>query len=179
MAARNDIIIFKTRNTNTPLSMKQEHINEIKSIIIFAVGVILLCSLLSFVSDDLPWIISYPNIPARNWIGITGAYLAGAMFFTFGFSSYAIVFFLFFWSWIKFSLRQIKFSTAKLLSSLVFLGVLSSLLAMIGLQDPTERFERGGITGLLISDFLVRYIGSTGAYITLFVFGTLSDDDLP
>ena len=78
--------------------MKQEHINEIKAIIILAVAAILLASLVSFVPEDLPWYVSQPNIPAKNLIRGTGAYVAGSLFFVFGYSAYFMVVFLFFWS---------------------------------------------------------------------------------
>ena len=61
--------------------MKKEHINEIKGIIILALGIILLASLVSFVPEDLSWFTSNPNVPAHNWIRITGAYIAGLSFF--------------------------------------------------------------------------------------------------
>ncbi len=154
--------------------MKQEHINEIKGFIILAVGMILLASFISFVPDDLRWYTSFPNIPAHNLIRITGAYLAGSSFFIFGYSAYSLVVFLFFWSWNKFCSREIRFTVPKLISSLVLMGVLSSLLAMIAVKDLGTRFERGGTVGLVISDFLVHYLGPTGAYIILSVLGALA-----
>ena len=93
--------------------MKEEHINEIKAIVILAVGVILLLSLLSFVPEDLSWYTSTPNIPAKNWIRATGAYTAGSLLFVFGYSAYASVAFLFFWSWNKFASRELRFSFSK------------------------------------------------------------------
>ena len=79
--------------------MKEEHINEIKAIIVLALGMIFLASLVSFVPEDLPWYTSHPNVPAKNLIRVTGAYLAGSFLFVFGQSSYFLVVFLFFWSW--------------------------------------------------------------------------------
>ena len=154
--------------------MKSEHINEIKGFIILAVGMILLASFISFVPEDLSWYTSYPNIPAHNLIRITGAYLAGSFFFVFGYSAYSLVVFLFFWSWNKFCSREIRFTAPKLISSLVLMSVVSSLLAMIAVKDLETRFERGGTVGLVISAFLIRYLGPTGAYIILSVLGALA-----
>lgn len=51
--------------------MKQEHLSEIKAIIILSLGMILLASLVSFVPEDLPWYTSHPNVPAHNLVRIT------------------------------------------------------------------------------------------------------------
>ncbi|VAW14071.1 hypothetical protein MNBD_BACTEROID05-881 [hydrothermal vent metagenome] len=95
--------------------MKEEHINEIKAIIILAFGMIFLASLISFVPDDLPWYTSNPNVPTQNLIRITGAYLSGTLFFVFGYSSYFLVVFLFFWAWNKFTSQEISFTVSKLI----------------------------------------------------------------
>jgi len=76
--------------------MKQEHISEIKAIIVLAIGMILLASLVSFVPSDLPWYTSHPNVPVQNVIRITGAYVAGSLFFLIGYSAYFLVLYLFF-----------------------------------------------------------------------------------
>ena len=147
--------------------MKQEHINEIKAIIILAIGMILFASLISFTPEDLSWFTSQPNVPANNLIRITGAYVAGVLFFILGYSAYTLVVFLLFWSWNKFSSRDITFTIPKFVSVLVLLTVMSSLFSMIGAQEATLRFGRAGIVGLVVSDFLIKYIGWMGSYIIL------------
>lgn len=154
--------------------MKQEHINEIKAIIILALGMILLASFISFVPEDLPWYTSVPNSPTQNLIRITGAYIAGVMFFVFGYSAYALVVLLFFWSWNKFLSREIVFNWYKLISFIVLLCVLSSLFSMNGSQISSDRFQRAGLIGFFISDFLVEYIGWMGSYIILITLGVLA-----
>ncbi len=154
--------------------MKKEHINEIHGIIVLATGLILLASLVSFVPEDLPWYTSNPNIPAKNFIRIVGAYLAGGMLFTFGYSSYVLVLFLLFWSWNKFASRDIRFTFTKFLSFLILFVVVSSLFSMSGPQDPQDRFLRSGLTGYICSDFLVQYIGRIGSYIILLALGSLT-----
>ncbi len=155
--------------------MKKEHIiSEIKAVIILAAGMILLASLISFVQEDLFWYTSSPNIPARNLIRITGAYSAGSLFFLFGYSAYFLVIVLFLWSWNQFSLREVAFTPAKLISFVVLFGVTGSLFGMAGIQASVLRFQRSGIIGFLFSDFLVHYLGTTGAYIVLVMLGILA-----
>ena len=154
--------------------MKQEHINEIKAIVVLALGMILLASLVSFVPEDLSWYTSSPNIPPKDLIKVIGAYTAGTLFFVFGYSAYFLVSFLFFWSWNKFSSREIGFSIAKLFSFIILLSVISSLFGISGTQDATARFTRAGFIGFLTSDFLLNYLGKTGSYIVLLTLGALA-----
>ena len=154
--------------------MKKEHINEIKGIVILALGLILLASLVSFDPQDLSWFSSQPNVPAKNLIRIVGAILAGVLFFLIGLSSFFVVAALFFWSWNKFKSRDIHFNWPKLFASLVLFTVISTLFSMIGPQGDTLRFERSGIIGYVIADFLVKYLGWTGSYIILGTLGTLT-----
>jgi S-DNA-T family DNA segregation ATPase FtsK/SpoIIIE len=154
--------------------MKKEHINEIKGVIVLALGLILLASLISFVPDDLPWYTSQPNFPAKNLIRIVGAYSAGSLLFVFGYSSYFLVVFMFFWSWNKFISRQLYFTFSKFISLIILFCVLSALFSMTGPIEMTSRFGRGGLVGYVCAEFLIHYLGRTGAYIILGTLGTLT-----
>ncbi len=154
--------------------MSKQHINEIKGLVVLAVGLILLASLISFVPEDLSWFTSHPNVPAQNLIRIFGAYVAGGLIFVFGYSSYAAVIFLLFWSWNKLASRDLNFTFSKFLSFGVLFCVASALFSMIGPQVNAYRFERSGIIGFIVSDFLVQYFGRTGAFIILVTLGLLT-----
>jgi len=154
--------------------MKKEHLNEINGIIILALGLILLASFASFVPDDLSWYTSQPNVPARNLIRVVGAYTAGALFFVLGRSAYFLVIFFFFWSWNKFTSRNIRFTRSKLISCVILFCVISALWSMAGPQASTLRFARSGIIGFVLADFLVTYLGRTGAFIILMTLGTMT-----
>ncbi len=154
--------------------MKQEHINEIKAILILAVGMILLASLISFVPEDLPWYTSHPYTPPHNLIRIVGAYFAGILFFIMGHSSYVLVVFLFFWSWNKFLSRKIDFSIYKFIGLGVLIFVVSAFFSMLGNQASEARFERSGIVGLIFSEFLLYNLDRKIAYLVLMILGILS-----
>jgi len=155
--------------------MKKAHIkNEIQGILVLAFGLLLLASFISFSSDDLSWYTSTPNIPAKNWVRIVGAYIAGVLFFVLGKSAYFLAAFFFFWSWNKFSSRDIHFTLPKLVAAIILFGVISTLFSMTGVQSSVLRFERAGIIGFICADFLVKYLGWTGAYIVLFALGSLT-----
>ncbi len=154
--------------------MKLEHVNEIKGIVIFALSLILLASFLSFNFSDLSWYTSKPNLHLQNWIGIFGATVAGSFFFLLGISAYFLVVIGFFWSWNKFTSREICFNFFKFVSLVVLFTVASSLLALIGDAATTHRFTRGGLVGVVFSNFLQSYFSPVGAFIILFAFGALS-----
>src|SRR3989338_6774406 len=121
--------------------MKQEHISEIKAVLILALGLILLASLVSFVPEDLSWYTAHPNIPAKNLIRITGAYVAGSLLFVLGYSAYALVVFLLFWSWNKFQSRKLNFTVSKFVSFIVLFLVISTLVGIVGSAQPSLRFQ--------------------------------------
>ncbi|MCR4337426.1 MAG: DNA translocase FtsK [Candidatus Omnitrophica bacterium] len=153
--------------------MKEEHLNEIQGITVFALGLILLASLISFTPNDLSWYTSQPNYPTANLIQIVGAYTAGVLFFIFGFSAYSLSVILFFWSWNKFISRDIQLTFSKFLSMVVLVCVVSALFGMPA-AEMGVRFERSGVIGFVTSDFLIRYLGYTGAYIILLTMGVLT-----
>ena len=154
--------------------MKSQYLDEIKGIIILASAILLLASLISFVPEDVFWNTSHPNHPAKNLIRVVGAYIAGGMLFVLGYSSFFAVFILFFLSWNKFSSRPLGFSIPKLISFIVLFCVLSGLLGMGSLTQPTVRFGRSGLVGFLLSDFLIQYLGTPGAYIVLVTLGLMA-----
>lgn len=154
--------------------MKQEHINEIKAIIILALGAILLASLISFIPEDLSWYTSTPNFPTKNLIKITGAYAAGSLFLVFGYSAYSIVLILFFISFNKFCSKEIQLNIYKIISFAVLICVVSASFGMISGNIDSVRFEKAGLIGFFLSSFLTKYLGATGTYIILITLGVLS-----
>jgi len=154
--------------------MKKEHVYEIIGLFIFAFTVLVFLSLLSYHPEDLSFYTSHPNVPPRNWVNIFGAYLSEGLFFSFGFASYAVPVFLFFFG-LKFVRREpIRMNAVKLLGLVVLCVALSSFFAMFLASVSTVRFRRGGIAGLVFSDFLTHYFGRTGAYVLVLMLGLLS-----
>jgi S-DNA-T family DNA segregation ATPase FtsK/SpoIIIE len=153
--------------------MKSEHINEIKGILILSLALILFASLISYTPFDLPWFTAHPNVPVHNWVRIAGAYLAGSLFFVFGYSAYFFVVFFFFWSWNIFTRRQMLFTLSRLVSLGILVAVLSGIFSLTGPDVLSHRFERGGMAGLALANFLSNYFGVFGAYIILFALAAL------
>ncbi|MBF0571283.1 MAG: DNA translocase FtsK [Candidatus Omnitrophica bacterium] len=154
--------------------MKLEHLNEIKGIVILALSLILLASLLSFTPTDLSWFTSKPNIHVHNWIGIAGAYSAGLFFFLIGYSAYFLVGIGVFFSWNKFTSRDLPFNFFKFLSILILFAVTAGLFSFFAGDNGSARFTNGGVIGVVFSGFLVGYFQPMGAFIILFTLGALT-----
>ena len=154
--------------------MKLEHLNEIKGIVILALSLILLASLVSYTPTDLAWFTSKPNLHAQNWIGIVGAYGAGILFFLVGLSAYFLVGIGVFFSWNKFTSRDLPFNFFKFLSILILFTVTAALFSFFSGDKGGARFTSGGIIGVVFSSFLVGYFQPLGALIILFTLGALT-----
>ena len=154
--------------------MKLEHLNEIKGIVILAVSLILLASLVSFSPIDLAWFSSKPNLHAQNWIGIAGAYSAGVLFFLVGLSAYFLVWIGVFFSWNKFTSRDLPFNFFKFLSMLILFTVAAGLFSFLSGDNGSARFSNGGMIGVVFSSFLISYFQPLGALIILVTLGCLA-----
>ncbi len=154
--------------------MKKEHIYEIIGILIFSLTVLIFLSFISYTPQDLSYYSSHPNVPPKNFVNVFGAYLSGLFFFVFGWASYAAPVALGLWG-LKFVRREeIRANIIKIIGLLIMTLALSSFLALALTNDSTVRFRRGGIVGLVFSDFLVAYFGRAGAYVIISMLGLLS-----
>ncbi len=154
--------------------MKKEYVLEIIGIFIFALTVLVFLSFFSYNSADLSFYTSHPNTPPKNLINVFGAYFSGIFFFVFGWASYLFPSFLFLWGLKFVRAEKIRANIIKILGLLILTIALSSFLAMFFITQQTLRFRRGGIVGLVFSDFLSHYFGRTGAYVILLMLGLLS-----
>ena len=153
---------------------RQQHLNEIKSIIIFAVALLALASLISYTPGDVSFLVSSPNVPAKNLISTPGGWFAAFLFIPIGWTSYLVVLLLFFWGWNKLINRELVLRFPKFLSMLVLVSVVSSLTSMLIKQETGLGFQSGGIVGDVSSGFLIKYFGRLGSYIILITLGVLS-----
>src|ERR1700755_1372482 len=76
-----------------PQSRKHNAWNEVMGLVLLGVGTVLFLALISYTPKDVPsWVwfssISPPNNPAQNFIGPTGAIIAGFMYLGLGAASY-------------------------------------------------------------------------------------------
>lgn len=154
--------------------MKQERINEIWGVLLFAVTILIFVSLISYDQNDLPWFTSQPNAYTSNYAGIVGAAVAAGLFSLIGFSAYIIPVLTATWSVGKFLGKVPQKFYFKLLGTSFLFIALSAFLSMLGSPAEVVKVHRGGLLGLFFSDFFVRYLGQVGAYVMVTVLGLLS-----
>ncbi len=155
--------------------MKQERINEIWGVLLFALSVLILISLISYDPNDLQVFTSNPNIYTRNYAGLLGAYVAAFLFNLIGFSAYIIPVLTATWAVGKF-LNKVpqKFYYKLLGTSFLFIASSAILSLASSPQSNAVKVHYGGLLGLFFSNFFVRYLGSVGAWVMVIVLGALS-----
>ncbi|MFH1622120.1 MAG: DNA translocase FtsK [Candidatus Omnitrophota bacterium] len=155
--------------------MKKERIlEEVIGIVFLALAALVFLSLVSYSPQDLPWHTSDPNFPVRNIINVFGAYLSGILYFALGHASYLIPLILLIFSikWLK--KMEVNIGLSRIIGLIVAFLSFSSFFAVFTTSDNAIRFFRGGIIGLVFSDFLINYFGNIGAYIIIASLGLLS-----
>lgn len=146
---------------------KQKHWNEVIGLLLFAAGLLIMLSLVSYSAADPCFSVSGAGREIKNFIGITGAFLSDALLRLFGIAAYFIPLFLFGYG-IYFALdgRAVHPLLKKVGGLILF--VASS--AFFGLQGEKvslfrEEIPSGGMLGGAIAHLLLTGFSATGAYI--------------
>lgn len=154
--------------------MKERRLNEIKGVILVALGLLVLASLISFTPFDLSFYTSHPNIPPKNLTRAFGANLGGLFLFLFGWASYIIPLFILYVGLNIFRQREIDLRIPKALGLLVLLASFSSIIGLSSLQNDTIKFSHGGFLGFIASNLVSAYFGRLGGYIIFITLALLS-----
>jgi len=155
--------------------VKERRLNEIRGIILVAIGLMILVSLIRLERLDLRFYTSHPNIPPKNLLGIFGAYLGGIIVFLFGRpASFLIPIFILLLG-IKFFRQQIPYlSIPRILGIIILLLSISSFIGMFNLKNAYIRFYYAGALGAVISNFITSYFSRLGGFIIFVTFIILS-----
>ncbi|PIS34223.1 MAG: cell division protein FtsK [Candidatus Omnitrophica bacterium CG08_land_8_20_14_0_20_41_16] len=155
--------------------MREKRLNEIKGVILVAVGLIVLASLIRFERLDLPFYTSFPNTPPKNLLGIFGAYLGELIVFLFGRPTSFVLPVLITLLGVKF-FRQEKpyLSISRVLGMLLLLISISSFIGMFNLTSEHLRFYYSGLFGALLARFITAYFSRLGSFIIFTTFIILS-----
>ena len=155
--------------------MRERRINEVKGVVLVAIGLMVLASLIRFDRFDLVFYTSHPNFPPKNLLGFFGAYLAGVIVLLFGNISSFVVPFLVITLGVKY-FRQDKpyLSIPRILGMFVLLVSISSLIGMFNLSNDLFRFQTSGFFGTLTANFVTTYFSRLGGFIIFITFVILS-----
>jgi len=155
--------------------VREKRLNEIKGVILIAVGLMVLASLVRFERLDLAFYSSHPNIPPKNLLGIFGAYLGELIVFLFGRPTSFVLPVLIILLGTKFFRHEKPYlSLPRILGMLVLLISISSLIGMFNLSHESTRFYYSGLFGAFLSKFITNYFQSLGGFIIFITFIILS-----
>lgn len=165
-------MVKKQKGRGAQLSDQKK--NEVAGLIFLAISILIFTALISYDPNDLPFYTSSPNAETRNLIGIIGAYIAGALVFLLGGTSFVIPFLTLSWALSKFLNRVPQKLYIKTIGTVILFISLSSLLSMVSTIEAAARFRNGGLCGIFVCGYLLKYFGHPGAYIVLSTLVILS-----
>lgn len=155
--------------------MKERRLNEVRAVLLIAVGLMVLTSLIRFDRLDLAFYTSHPNIPPKNLLGIFGAILSGIIVFLFGRPTSFLIPALILLLGIKYFRQQAPYlSIPRILGMFILLLSLGSFIGMFNLKNEFVRFYTAGFFGSLISNFITAYFSRLGGFIIFITFTILS-----
>ncbi|HNW39550.1 MAG TPA: DNA translocase FtsK 4TM domain-containing protein, partial [Candidatus Omnitrophota bacterium] len=151
--------------------MRERRINEVKGIVLVAVGLMVLASLIRFDRLDLVFYTSHPNFPPKNLLGVFGAYMGGCLILFFGNICSFIIPLLAIRAGIKyFRQDKIYISLARIIGVFTVLISLSSLIGMFNLDNDLLRFQSAGFFGSQLSANVTRTFAVFGASVIFTLF---------
>jgi DNA segregation ATPase FtsK/SpoIIIE, S-DNA-T family len=165
-----------TLGADMPQSRKHNAWNEVMGLVLLGVGTVLFLALISYTPRDVPsWVwfssISPPNNPAQNFIGPTGAIVAGFLYMTLGSASYLIATILLGFGGAKLCLPGFRI-LRRLPWAVVFVisGATVAHLQPWFLHTWRRDFNimgPGGWTGYWLGSLLLDMLGQVGSIISL------------
>jgi S-DNA-T family DNA segregation ATPase FtsK/SpoIIIE len=146
---------------------KHKHWNEMVGLLLFAIGLLIALSLVSYNALDPCFSVSGTGAGVRNTIGIIGAYLSDALLRLFGLSAYVIPLLMFGYAAFFTLGRETEHPLLKKVGGIVFF---LSAGAFFGLGSETTRLfgesvPSGGMLGGFIARVLVSGFSGIGAHI--------------
>lgn len=148
-------------------STKHKHWHEIIGLLLFAAGLLIILSLMSYSATDQCFSVTGSGAEIKNVIGIIGAYFSDALLRLFGLTSYLIPLLLFGYAIVLALGREPVHPYLKKIGGIV---LFFASCAFFGLQGETARLlgeevPSGGMLGGFIARLLISGFFPTGAYI--------------
>ncbi len=149
---------------------KHKHWNEMIGFLLFAIGLMIMLSLVSYSAGDPCFSVARSNAGIKNIIGIMGAYLSDALLRLFGYSIYLVPLLMFGYALVLTLGKEIAHPSLKKIGGVI---LFISVCAFAGLQGETthlfgEEIPSGGMLGNLIARLLIAGFSSIGAHIITF-----------
>ena len=143
--------------------------NEILSILLFAVGLLLSLCLISaaFYPNDPSWNAT-GQAETHNWAGAIGANVAATVFQFIGLAAYLLPLLLFAAAWRRLRTRNIHSAWSRVIGLVILVMAASALLSISQLHPLFDASVRpGGLLGAIIAEVLANGLNTAGATVML------------
>ncbi len=150
---------------------ENRRLNELVGFVGMTVGVLLLLSLVSYHASDISLDVAAPTAfahPTRNWIGMSGAYIADMFYQLLGYAALLVPISLFLFSWRWFRSRQVSSPIAKVIGCVLLVFSFDALAGLLNMPRIGGALEPGGFLGALLSKGLVVLFNPVGADVVAF-----------
>ena len=161
----------------TKRSTLSRRISEIVGVALFAMALIWIVALATYMPSDPVWFFSTGlSQPPVNLAGRIGAFLAELSFQLFGHAAYLMPTLMVITGWHYFWCREVDAGATKLFGAALLLGSTSGFLSLVlgPLQADGEAFRSGGYAGDWLAGQLAEYLNRTGTGIVLLTLIFLS-----
>ncbi len=150
--------------------MNEQKRSEVLAFFWFITSILTLLALLSYTPNDIAFEVSSVNSPARNFVGIAGAYTAWVLILLFGTTSYFLVPLFLFWALAQWFGQKSQKLWLKLFATVIFFASSCALFSLLNEGTKIGRFQAGGVLGYFSSLFLSHLFGRAGVFVALSLF---------
>ncbi|MCL2877843.1 MAG: DNA translocase FtsK [Acidobacteria bacterium] len=141
--------------------------HESIGVILLLVALLVFLCLVSYSSGDTSFNTLSPKPTAENKIGRLGAYTSDLLYQTFGFSAFLLLVPLLVIGWKLISGRKIHAKYLKTCGFLLLLSASAAAFQLFPFGPENPAFMPGGVTGLILSDFLLKNLNRVGTIIVI------------
>ncbi len=145
---------------------ENRRLNELVGFVGMTIAVLLLLSLVSYHASDISLDVAAPagfSEPARNWIGMFGAYLADMLYQLLGYAALILPLALFVFTLRWFRSRPSESPIARLIGYGLMLFSVDAFCGLVALPRIGGTLEPGGLVGTLLGGALIRVFNPLGA----------------
>ncbi|HEV2386787.1 MAG TPA: DNA translocase FtsK [Candidatus Acidoferrales bacterium] len=147
---------------------ENRRLNELVGFVGMMVGVLLALSLISYHSADVSLDVAAPvafSHPARNWIGVFGAYIADMLYQVLGYTALLLPVGLVLVAVRWFRSKPVGSPAAKVIGYLLLLGSTAALAGLVPLPSIGGTLAPGGLLGAVLAREMLAVLNPLGAHL--------------
>jgi DNA segregation ATPase FtsK/SpoIIIE, S-DNA-T family len=149
----------------TGVTTRHSRLNEIISVVLLAVSVLIFLCLISYNPSD-PTFNTASSQKVQNWIGVVGANFAELLFSAVGLVAYIFPALLALIAWRVFQSESLRPRISQIIGFSLFVASVAALSSLVGWH--------GGMLGALVTTYSIRLLSTVGAAVLLLALATTS-----